>query len=509
MRRVFPTGRALGIDRRAFLGAAAVGTAGLVLPDWLLADPYRAWARPRRREARAVRVRGQVRAAGSGLSGVAVTDGLTVVESASDGTFELVSTTRQDFVALSVPAGYRIPQHASGTARFYHRIAADAGGEQTVRFDLERLEEGDEHHVCLLLADPQTEDLQEVAWLHEQTAPDVQATVRAIGDVHVFGIAAGDIVYNHLELFPEWERAVSLMGIPFFQVVGNHDMDYGAPVDERSTATFSRHFGPRYYSFDRGAVHYVMLDDVFWNGAEYVGYLDADQLAWLEADLHRVEGGAPVIVAVHIPIEGSQYARAGARRPDRGVAVANRDALYRLLEPFRAHILAGHMHESEHLFAHGVHEHVGGAVCGAWWSGPICGDGTPSGYVVYDVRGEEITWRYKATGRGPDHQLRVYPRGANPAAPDEIVANVWDWDPAWTVTWYEGGERRGPMARRVGRDPLSVELHAGPELPPRRTWVEPYPVGHLFYAPVPESVGAVTVEARDRFGRTYRATAAS
>jgi hypothetical protein len=113
-----------------------------------------------------------------------------------------------------------------------------------------------------------------------------------------------------------------------------------------------------------------------------------------------------------------------------------------------------------------------------------------------------VTWRYKSTGHDFDHQIRTYPRGANPEAPDEIVANVWDWDPEWQVVWYEGGDRRGTMARRVGLDPLSVELHTGPDLPPGRTWVEPVVTAHLFYAPASLEADVV-VEATDRFGRTY------
>ena len=179
--------------------------------------------------------------------------------------------------------------------------------------------------------------------------------------------------------------------------------------------------------------------------------------------------------------------------------------LNRLLEPFDAPILTGHTHENEHDFEQGTHEHVSGAVCGGWWSGPICWDGTPSGYSIYEIRGEQVTWRYKATGQAADHQLRVYPRGVDAGAPDEIVANVWNWDPEWTVLWYEDGAPRGPMARRIGLDPLSVQLHSGPELPSHRPWVDPRPTGHMFYAPVSAGARQVTVEATDRFGRTYTA----
>jgi hypothetical protein len=145
-------------------------------------------------------------------------------------------------------------------------------------------------------------------------------------------------------------------------------------------------------------------------------------------------------------------------------------------------------------------------VCGAWWSGPICGDGTPHGYSVYEVSGSEITWRYKSTGFADEHQMRVYLPGGDPSAPQELVANVWDADEGWTVVWYEDGERRGRMARRVGYDPVSLRIHPGDELPPRRTWVDPYR-RYVYYAPVSPGAREVRVEATDRFGRTYSAVA--
>jgi hypothetical protein len=482
---------------------AAAGATAMVLPDLLRADIRD----PRRQARRAspVRVRGQVRAEGRGLPRVAVTDGFTVVDTGADGSFELVSAADREFVSVSLPSGYRIPTNPTGTARLYQPIRGDGGSEMTTQFDLEPDGSTGEEHALLLLADIQVQNTDEVRWFREQTVPDVQALAAGMGAADVFGFSCGDIMYDHLELYPEYEKGVQQTGIPFFQVLGNHDMDYGYRGDHASHLTFSRHFGPRYYSFNRGQVHYVVLDDVFWHGVGYIGYLDGDQLAWLAADLERVEPGSTVILAAHIPILGSRHLRTGERNPAITVSVTNREMLYRLLEPFDAHILTGHTHENEHVFEHGVHEHVHGAVCGAWWSGPICADGAPSGYGVYEIQGSDVSWRYKATGHGFDYQIRAYAHGAEPTAPDEIVANVWDWDPAWEVTWYEDGVRRGPMARRIGYDPLSVELHSGPDLPPRRTWVEPYPTGHLFYAPASREAGSITVEAKDRFGRIFSA----
>ena len=87
---------------------------------------------------------------------------------------------------------------------------------------------------------------------------------------------------------------VALIGIPWYNVVGNHDINFDSPTDKNSDETFHRHFGPNYYSFDYGAVHFIVLDDVEWshqqaNGKRgYIGGLDEDQLTFVKNDLALV-----------------------------------------------------------------------------------------------------------------------------------------------------------------------------------------------------------------------------
>ncbi len=494
------------LDRRSFLtSAAGLAAAAVVTPERILADPYAPLVKTfRSRDP--VRIRGRVMASGRGLARVGITDGRSVVRTGSDGRFELMSSTDRRFVSCSLPSGHGIPMNPTGTARFYHPIRPDRRGEMDALFALERLDGSDDSHTMLLLPDVQTQNAWEMEQFHALSVPDIRATVRSLGDRHTFGVACGDIMYDDLSLYPEYERGVQHMRVTLFQVIGNHDLDLEGGVDEESTRTFTERFGPRYYSFDRGAVHYVVMDNVFYHGTGYIGYVQQDQLRWLEEDLAEVEAGRTVIVALHIPVQGTRYIRSGSRSPGNTVSVNNRGSLYRLLEPFDAHIVCGHTHENDHNYDNGVHEHVSGTVCGAWWSGPICGDGTPHGYSVYDVDGEEVTWSYKSTGHGADHQMRAYLPGADPGAPQELVANVWDADEGWTVVWYEDGERRGRMARRVGFDPVSLRIHSGDELPPRRPWVNPYP-RYLYYAPASPDAREVRVEATDRFGRTYSTVA--
>ena len=447
-----------------------------------------------------------VRSGNRSLEHVAVSDGVSVVRTAGDGSFELLSDSSREFVSLSLPAGYQIPTRANGTAGLFVPLRPDTNDEVSVGWDLLALDRSDERHGFLLLADPQTLDLEDVGRFHAETVPDIQQSIAALGDRAIFGVGCGDLMYDRLELFPQYEEAVRRTGIPFFQVLGNHDVETLARTDEASARTFQHHFGPTYYSFNRGAVHYVVLDDVFWFGAGYMGYLDEVQLTWLRADLESVEPGAVVAVFMHIPSYCTQHTRLKAPRPEHNVVIVNREALNRLLEPFRAHIIVGHMHELEHVVEGKVQIHVCGAVCGAWWTGDICGDGTPNGYGIFAVDGEDLSWQYKSTHLGLDHQLRVYARGADPEAPEEIVANIWDWDPSWEVLWIEDGIRKGKMARRKGKDPLSVALHTGPDHPAKHPWVEPFVTDHLFYAPASAEAQEILVEVTDRGGRVVTAT---
>lgn len=490
------------MDRRDFLRSAGLVASGAALaPGHLVGG-----ARPqtsRNPGPGPIRVRGRVLAeSGRPLARVPISDGVQVVDTGPDGAFELVSTGGRPFVQLSMPSGYRIPTQSTGPARFYEPIRDEGGGEMAVEFHLAALQSSDENHRMLVLADPQTQTEEELGFLHAQTVPDVQSLLTGSA-AETFGIGLGDIMFDNLDLFPGWEEAVRRMGVPFFQVVGNHDIHFHDHGNAGVTDTFIDHFGPEHYSFDRGAVHYIVLNDVLWHGSGYIGYVSPEQLAWLEADLARVEPGRTVVLAVHIPLMQTGHSRMGQGSPSISGTVTNRAAVYRLLEPFRAHVVSGHTHQQEHVFEGGVHEHVLGTVCGAWWSGPICRDGTPNGYGVYEARGEELRWQYKSTGHDLDHQLRAYLPEDDPEAEGRITANVWNWDPNWTVVVHEGSDRRGAMDQRVLPDPLSTQIHSGSEQPPRRTWVNPFPTAHMFRTDLELDPQRTVIEATDPWGRSY------
>jgi calcineurin-like phosphoesterase family protein len=165
--------------------------------------------------------------------------------------------------------------------------------------------------------------------------------------------------------------------------------------------------------------------------------------------------------------------------------------------------MSGHTHVSEKWQEGSIIEHVHGTVCGAWWTGPICSDGTPNGYGVYEVDGSELKWYYKSTGKERDYQLRVYPKGKLNTNPDEIIANVWNWDPQWKVEWFEDGMLKGQMEQRTTLDPWAVELYAGEDLPKKHKFVEPAITDHLFFAKPSAGAKEIKVVATDRFGNIF------
>jgi len=105
----------------------------------------------------------------------------------------------------------------------------------------------------------------------------------AADGVPTLGVVCGDIIGDidrRPPLFEPVSEAPAASGVAFFYVAGNHDMDLGVRTSDRAKRSFKEHFGPTYYAFDRGRVHYVVLDDCFYIGRSYlyVGYLDERQL---------------------------------------------------------------------------------------------------------------------------------------------------------------------------------------------------------------------------------------
>lgn len=68
-----------------------------------------------------------------------------------------------------------------------------------------------------------------------------------------------------------------------------------------------------------------------------------------------------------------------------------------------------------------------------------------------------MKWYYKAVDYPLEYQFQAYAPGSSKEFPEEVLANVWNWDEQWKVEWIENGTCMGEMTRCEGLDPAAVE----------------------------------------------------
>ncbi len=434
-------------------------------------------------------IKGRITGSSKALAGVVVSDGFSVVQTDAKGRYEFPYNEKARAVFVSVPAGYEFMNNKSITACYQHIAPGKMKGYD---FKLTALKKDDNEHQFIIWADPQVKNAKDVEKLMTQSVPDVQKFVAAAGaETLLHGITVGDIVWDELQLFEDYSKAVEKMGIPFFQCLGNHDMDYNKGGDENSDDTFQKTFGPTYYSFNRGKAHYVVMDDVRYLGREreYDGYVSQEQLDWLQKDLSFVPADRLIILCVHIPVHNG---------------VKNNEQLYALLQNRNVHIMSGHTHYHRNVITGNIFEHNHGTVCGAWWTGPICGDGTPCGYGVYKVKGNELSWHYQSTGESADHQMKIFVDDKD--AQKQVQVNIWNHDPAWKTDYWIDGVHKGALEQTEAFDPLAYSTLLGPDLPKPRGFAEPRKTEHMFKAMIPASAKEIKIVATDRFGKKFTKT---
>lgn len=444
-------------------------------------------------------LRGAVRCAGEGVEGVVVTDGENFTETDREGRFELPSSTDNTLVYITIPSGYGVMAKQS-VPQFWLRKEE---GRASYDFELVRKATDDTHHGFVVIADPQIWHEKEFPALSEGMA-DIRSTVEGY-DIPFYGICCGDVIsYDHT-FYPRYNEVAASSGLDFFSTPGNHDMTLYSRSHETSTRLWEQTFGPVCYSFNVGKAHYVVLNDNFYIGRDYfyIGYLDERQFAWLERDLSYVEEGSTLFVILHIPTTCEAKDRQQFSYDNIANVMTNAPQLHRMLAPYNTHILSGHTHTTyNQIITDSLYEHVIPALSGAWWQGTLCTDGTPRGYGVFEVDGDEVTWYYKSTGREPEHQMAVYTGAEYPEFAGQVVANVWAADDRWQIeARFDGGAAQA-MERFTAYDPQAREMYADREKLDH-PYVYPSAADHFYRVVIPEGAKQVEVSATDSFGRRY------
>ncbi|MCF0174337.1 MAG: calcineurin-like phosphoesterase C-terminal domain-containing protein, partial [Bacteroidales bacterium] len=396
---------------------------------------------------------------GKPIQGVVVSDGYQVVVTDAQGQYEFQRNPQAYYVYVSIPSEYEVPLR-QGHPAFYKKLADD----KSYDFVLRPIKKVENNFTMVFMADPQCQKLADVRRLATEGIADLKAYRKKIQGP-CYGMTLGDIGYsegfrntNYLLPLMREELRAEKTGMPVFQTVGNHDFEYDlAALEEQSpTITLRRNriyesvFGPVDYSFNRGQVHFVSMNDVCFETFGYPGKYHGDfsdaQVEWLRQDLSHVAKDRLVILCVHIPFEGIWK-----KTPNVG-KVMEMLAAYP-----NARIMSGHTHTIKHLnHGNGVTEFVAGAMSGCWWWSKNCADGSPNGYAVCRIEGNAIVDEfYKAQNFSEKYQMRIYRGDAQFGGSYEkftlahgantILVNVWNWSEGWRSEVYENGHLAGEL----------------------------------------------------------------
>lgn len=220
------------------------------------------------------------------VAGVSVTDGRNVVKTDDNGKYEIKVWRKSHFIAITIPSGYE-------TDSYY--IPFDKAKE-SYDFSLDKSDVTAQiEHSFLQISDTEIGENGTGEWLDA-----VKELVKE--NKPAFLIHTGDICYEaglkkHIE-----EMNTDTMGCTVKYVIGNHDYVDGKYGEE----LYESLYGPVWYSFDVGNVHYVVTS--FQTGSDYKSFYNKnDRWKWLKNDLENVDSNMKVVMFNHTKSPSDDY----------------------------------------------------------------------------------------------------------------------------------------------------------------------------------------------------------
>ena len=379
---------------------------------------------------------------GNPVEGVVVSDGYSCTATDAEGRYALTRNADAGFVFYPPPSAYKVSVDKTyKLPRFFARLQA---GTARYDFTLEALAAPEKRFDLICIGDPQINEASHAVRFKEEAGREIREYAASAG-VPCYGITLGDHVNNKWTLFTNMVVALQpeQTGVPVFATIGNHDHEFPTADEKAARAKYESYFGPVDYSFNRGDVHVVSMDNVIHSckaSADYEGGFTAAQYAWLKQDLSFVPKDKMVILCVHIPFRGGWGTNSAHADADKYY-----DEVLDLLSQYEyAAIMSAHTHSNINYIhrknGKEIFEHVTGTTCGAWWRSTVCTEGTPIGFGLYRIDGNRMEeWAYRSVRHDEQFQIRLYRAsdtfvgGAKyrfkQTGADQIVANIWNWDP--------------------------------------------------------------------------------
>lgn len=365
---------------------------------------------------------------GKGIEGVAVSDGYTITTTDKNGVYQFVGDPLTRVVYYTTPAEYEINlDEQTRLPLFYRHCKFNPDTLNRNDFALTPMDRVEDELTLIVISDPQCKNDRHVKRFRTESIPDMQRTINAGVESgkykNVYALVLGDLVYDYLD---QWDNMKDVMSnveindgqgyLPFFNSIGNHDHYEDCVDDYAGCQNYVDRFGPTDYSFDRGNVHFVTMDNVFYkkHNTYDSGFTDA-QVEWLKADFDLVKDkeNKMLVFYAHVPFRGGAEKGGGNVNYDK-----HYDDVLKLFTQFKeVHVMIGHTHHPENYMHHNyitksghpVYEHVLGAVSGAWWHTNTCTDGTPNGYAIFTVNDNSVdNFIYKPVDLDESYQMRVY-----------------------------------------------------------------------------------------------------
>lgn len=472
---------------------------------------------------------------GKPIAGVLVSDGMQTTETDAKGNWQLFSDLKlRRFVFVTIPAGYEVPSK-NGIPQFWQRIPEN---EKQFKADftlMKRAGSGDRYTI-LMTADPQirakTAGTDKYMFhsidIYEDMCKDMKELAATITDRPVYSICLGDMVHNNMSLWEDYCEGLKDFSFPVFHVIGNHDHIQNAASDDLAVAEYEKYLGPTNYAVDLGQVHYIFLDNIEMadNSAltasatgAYKNGLSEEAVEWLCGHLSHVDKNKILMVCGHT----SFYKKIGY---DPSVSDLNASVYTGLFSAYKfVHSWAGHNHDY-YNYAYAAEEtspkypnvesHILGRSTGMLGlNASVTSDGGPRGYLVIDVDGENITWKFKACGYEEgkklenlpaDWQLRAYaPNEQGWYTSGKVYVNVWNYDAHWGPVYYsDSGKTKVAMSKDKTHDGYANSLYE--QYKDQYTVLAYTTTPHMFSIEPSEGATSATIETTDRFGNRYIAS---